>query len=206
MDDLIRELATRPGPGREDVAAVVLAAARAHGDATGDERYALRREVARLERALAAAGRFRLADDAYFARLELLRRDYRARWRDERDIGAWFTAAAYALWRWTSGYGTRPLRLLWVAFNAVFWFGVLYFVVDYLTLRTAGKQAFAAAAVRAPASYLILGFQGLFPGTGATAGNTVAGQLALAAENALGAALLAALIGVMARRLWRGEG
>lgn len=200
------KLAAERTLGRDDLDAFLTAAFEAHEGAPAEERYDLRRGLGELEKLLAAAGHYGRGDEVYRVRTELIRRDYRARWRDYRDAGALVRGWAYALWRYTSLYGTSVVRLFWFGFNLVFWFGLLYFALDLVTLRFQGKRAFAASALVAPASYLVLGFQGLWPGTTALLGNTLGGQLALAAENAVGAVLILATLSIIARRVWRGMG
>jgi len=200
------KLAAERAVSRDDLDDYLTAVFEAHENARAEERYDLRRALGEFEKTLAAGGHFGRADEVYRVRTELIRRDYRARWRDYRDTSSLVRAWAYGVWRYTSLYGTSAVRLFWFGFNLVFWFGLLYFALDLVALRFQGKRAFAAGALVAPASYLVLGFQGLWPGTTALLGNTLAGQVALAAENAVGVVLILATLSVVARRVWRGMG
>ncbi len=197
--------AGRPVAG-EVLSGYLEAAARAHDDLADDERYALRYGLGGVEHLLARGGKFAEADAFYRARLELTRRDYKLRFRDYRDVGALARAWTFGLWRFSSRYGTSPLRLGWVAFNVAFWFAVLYFVLDVLALRFLGQRAFSSYAVVSYLSYFILGFEGLFPGTAVFVANTFWAQLALAVENGIGAVLSLSLLSLVARRVWRGLG
>jgi hypothetical protein len=203
---LAGELAAGRRVGREALAEYLGAAARAHGDLGDDARYELRYGLGHLEHLLARGGRFAEADSFYRARLELTRRDYRLLFGDYRDAGALVRSWAYGLWRFTSRYGTSALRLGWVTFNVGFWFSVLYFVLDVLAVQFLGQRAFLSYALVSYMSYFVIGFEGLFPGTAIFLANNFWAQLALAAENGLGAVLILSLVSLVARRVWRGLG
>lgn len=203
---LAGELVAGRRVAREVLTAFLSGAARAHEEMGDDERYALRYGLGRLEHLLVRGGRFAEADAFYRTRLELTRRDFRLRFRDYRDVGALARSWAFGLWRYSSRYGTSPLRLSWVTFNVAFWFSVLYFVLDVLAVRFLGQRAFASYAVVSYMSYFVIGFEGLFPGTAVFLANTFWAQLALAVENGIGAVLVLSLVSLVARRVWRGLG
>ncbi len=203
---LAGELAAGRRVARETLAAFLSGAARAHDDLGDDERYALRYGLGRLEHLLARGARFAEADTFYRARLELARRDLRLRFRDYRDVGALARSWAFGLWRYSSRYGTSPLRLGWVTFNVAFWFSVLYFILDVFAVRFLGQRAFSSYAVVSYLSYFVIGFEGLFPGTAVFLANNFWAQLALAVENGIGAVLVLSLVSLVARRVWRGLG
>jgi hypothetical protein len=176
---LAGELVAGRRVGREVLTAFLSGAARAHEEMGDDERYALRYGLGR---------------------------DFRLRFRDYRDVGALARSWAFGLWRYSSGYGTSPLRLSWVTFNVAFWFSVLYFVLDVLAVQFLGQRAFSSYAVVSYLSYFVIGFEGLFPGTAVFLANNFWAQLALAVENGIGAVLVLSLVSLVARRVWRGLG
>jgi len=197
-------LAAGEAVGWDDLGETVAAAREAHAAADVEGRVEVRARLGRLERLLGMACRFELADAFYRARMDLARADWRRRWREERDVGAFVQSCVYGLWRFASLYGTSPLRLGWMVFNVGFWFSVVYFVMDILAVRLDGRRAFEAAVNVSYASYFILGFEGLFPGTAAFLPATFYAQVAVALENLLGAILLLSLTTLVARRVWRG--
>jgi hypothetical protein len=180
--------------------------AEAHAEAPVDQRYTLRHYLGRVEHLLARAGAFEAADSFYRAKLELARYDYKFRFREFRDVSALFRAWTYGWWSFSSRFGTSGLRMVWTVFNVGFWFSVLYFILDVLTIQFAGDRAFVSPALASYGSYFIIGFEGLFPGTAAILANTFVAQVALAFENAVGAVLILSLISLVARRVWRGMG
>jgi hypothetical protein len=182
------------------------AAARAHGEMGEDDRYALRYEIGHLEHLLARGGQFGAADAFYRTRLELIRREYKFRFRDYRDVSALFKAWAFRWWGLSSRYGTSALRLAWVTFNVALCFTLLYFVLDALALRYLYQRAFATYAMVSGLSYFVVGFEGLFPGTAVFLANNFLAQLVLALENVIGAILILSLMSLVARRVWRGLG
>jgi hypothetical protein len=182
------------------------AASRLHDELDDEARHAVRYSLGEIERLLARGGEFAAADGAYRTRLDLKRREYKLRFRDYRDPSALVRAWAYRLWRFSSRYGTSALRLGWVTFNVAFWFAVLYFVLDVLAIHLQGQRAFVPAAMVSYASYFVIGWEGLFPGTAAILANTFSAQLALAVENGVGAVLILSLVTLVARRVWRGLG
>ncbi len=192
--------------GVEELRRFLARAEDAYDDGGSDERYAVRAALGRVERALVGACRFAEADAFCRLRLELSRREYRRQFRERRDLSSLVRAWTYGLWRFTSHYGTSPLRLGWTVFNVAFWFSVLYFALDVVALRTEGRHAYAATATISYASYFIIGFEGLFPGTAVILANTYPAQVALALENALGAVLIVSLVTLVGRRIWRGVG
>lgn len=203
---LAGELAGGRRIGREVLAEYLGAAARAHDDLGDDARYELRYGLGSLEHLLARGGRFAEADAFYRARLELTRRDYRLLFGDYRDVGALVRSWAYGVWRFTSSYGTSALRLGCVTFSVGFWFSWLYCFLDFLAIEFLAQRAFLSSALVSPASYFVIGFEGLFPGTAVFLANNFSAQLALAVENALGAVLILSLVSLVARRVWRGLG
>lgn len=188
------------------LAAYLRGALRSYGEAAEAARYELRHRLGRLEHLLSRGGQFEEADAYYRTRLELIRREYRARFRDYRDVTALLRSWFFGLWRFTSRYGTSVLRLAWVTFNVAFWFSVLYFVLDVITIRTLGQRAFGSHALTSYGSYFVIGFEGLFPGTAAFLAGTFTAQLALAVENGIGAVLVLSLVTLAARKVWRGLG
>jgi hypothetical protein len=182
------------------------AAARAHDEMGEDDRYALRYGLGHLEHLLARGGQFGAADAFYRTRLELIRRDYKFRFRDYRDVSALLKGWAFCLWRFSSRYGTSALRLAWVTFNVALGFTLLYFVLDALALRYLCQRAFATYAMVSRLSYFVVGFEGLFPGTAVFLANNFWAQLVLALENGIGAILILSLMSLVARRVWRGLG
>ncbi len=181
-------------------------AARAHDEMGEDDRYALRYGLGRLEHLLARGGQFGAADAFYRTRLELIRREYKFRFRDYRDVPALFKAWAFRWWGLSSRYGTSALRLAWVTFNVALCFTFLYFVLDALALRYVYQRAFATYAMVSGLSYFVVGFEGLFPGTAVFLANNFLAQLVLALENVIGAILILSLMSLVARRVWRGLG
>jgi len=198
------EAGRRVGP--EVLGAYLKGAVRSYDEAAEAARYELRHRLGRLEHLLSRGGQFEEADAFYRARLELVRLEYRARFRDYRDVTALVRSWLFRLWRFTSRYGTSSLRLAWVTFNVAFWFSVFYFVLDVFTIRLLGQRAFGSYATVSYGSYFVIGFEGLFPGTAAFLSNTFAAQLALAVENGIGTVLLISLVTLAARRVWRGLG
>jgi hypothetical protein len=198
------EAGRRVGP--EVLAAYLKGTVRSYDDASEAARYELRHRLGRLEHLLSRGGQFEEADGFYRARLELVRLEYRARFRDYRDVTALVRSWFFRLWRYTSRYGTSVLRLAWVTFNVAFWFSVLYFVLDVLTIKLLGQRAFGSYALVSYGSYFVIGFEGLFPGTAAFLSKTFAAQLAMAVENGLGTILIISLVTLAARRVWRGLG
>jgi hypothetical protein len=198
------EVGRRVGP--EVLAAYLQGAVRSYDEADEAARYELRHRLGRLEHLLSRGGQFEEADAFYRARLELVRLEYRARFRDYRDVTALVRSCFFRLWRFTSRYGTSSLRLAWITFNVAFWFSVLYFVLDVLTIKFLGQRAFGSYALVSYGSYFVIGFEGLFPGTAAFLANTFGAQLALAVENGIGTVLLLSLVTLAARRVWRGLG
>jgi hypothetical protein len=190
----------------EVLGAYLKGAIRSYDEADEAARYGMRHRLGRLEHLLSRGGQFEEADAFYRARLEFVRLEYRARFRDYRDVTALVRSWLFRLWRFTSRYGTSSLRLAWVTFNVAFWFSVLYFLLDVLTIRILGQHAFGPHALVSYGSYFVIGFEGLFPGTAAFLSNTFAAQLALAVENGIGTVLLISLVTLAARRVWRGLG
>jgi hypothetical protein len=164
----------------------------------------LRRECERLAGEL-AAGR-RVGREALAEYLGAAARAHGDLGDDARYEGALVRSWAYGLWRFTSRYGTSALRLGWVTFNVGFWFSVLYFVLDVVAVQFLGQRAFLSYALVSYMSYFVIGFEGLFPGTAIFLANNFWAQLALAAENGLGAVLILSLVSLVARRVWRGLG
>ena len=198
------EAGRRVGP--EVLGAYLKSVVLSYDEAGEAERYEFRHRLGRLEHLLSRGGQFEEADRFYRARLDLVRSEYRARFRDYRDVTALVRSWLFRLWRFTSRYGTSSLRLAWMTFNVAFWFSVLYFVLDVLTMKLLGQRAFGSYALVSYGSYFVIGFEGLFPGTAAFLANTFAAQVALAVENAIGAVLLLSLVTLAARRVWRGLG
>jgi hypothetical protein len=192
--------------GLEVLAAYLRGVVGSYDEASEEARYEVRHRLGRLEHLLSRGGQFEEADGFYRARLDLVRLEYRARFRDYRDVTALVRSWFFRLWRYTSRYGTSVLRLAWVTFNVAFWFSVLYFVLDVVTIKFLGQRAFGSYALISYGSYFVIGFEGLFPGTAAFLSNTFAAQLAMAVENALGAILIISLVTLAARRVWRGLG
>jgi hypothetical protein len=192
--------------GLEVLAAYLRGVVGSYDEASEEARYEVRHRLGRLEHLLSRGGQFEEADGFYRARLDLVRLEYRARFRDYRDVTALVRSWFFRLWRYTSRYGTSVLRLVWVTFNVAFWFSVLYFVLDVVTIKFLGQRAFGSYALISYGSYFVIGFEGLFPGTAAFLSNTFAAQLAMAVENALGAILIISLVTLAARRVWRGLG
>jgi hypothetical protein len=190
----------------EVLAAYVRAVRRGYEEGAEVARYESRHCLGRLEQLLSRGGQFEEADVFYRTRLELVRLEYRARFRDYRDVTALIRSWVFRFWRFTCRYGTSALRLAWVTFNVGFWFSVLYFVLDVWTIRFLGQHAFGPHALVSYGSYFVIGFEGLFPGTAAFLSNTFAAQLALAVENGIGAVLILSLVTLAARRVWRGLG
>lgn len=203
---LVAELVSGRRASADRLYEYLAAASRLH-DALDDEaRYAVRYGLGEIERLLVRGSEFGAADAAYRTRLELTRREYKLRFRYYRDPSALVRAWVYRWWRFSSRYGTSPLRLGWVTVNVAFWFAVLYFLLDVLAIQLQGQRAFVPAAMVSYASYFVIGWEGLFPGTAAILANTFSAQLALAIENGLGAVLILSLVTLVARRVWRGLG
>lgn len=198
------EAGRRVGP--EVLDAYLKGVVRSYDEAGEADRYEFVHRLGRLEHLLSRGGQFEEADDFYRARLDLVRLEYRARFRYYRDVTALVRSWFFRLWRYTSRYGTSVLRLAWVTFNVAFWFSVLYFVLDVLTIKFLGQRAFGSYAMVSYGSYFVIGFEGLFPGTAAFLSNTFAAQLAMAVENGIGTVLIISLVTLAARRVWRGFG
>lgn len=205
-DRIAAELAAGRRTEPAVLSAYLEAAARAHDEMGDENRYALRYDLGHLEHLLTRGGQFGAADAFYRTRLELIRRDYKFRFRDYRDVSALLKAWAFRLWRFSSRYGTSALRLAWVTFNVALWFTLFYFVLDVLAVRYLGQRAFATYAMVSYLSYFVVGFEGLFPGTAVFLANNSWAQLALALENGIGAVLILSLVSLVARRVWRGLG
>jgi len=205
------EAGRRVGP--EVLGAYLEGVVRAYDEAAEVTRFELRHRLGRVEFLLSRGGQFEEADAFYRARLDLVRAEYRARFRDYRDVTALVRSWFFRLWRFTSRYGTSALRLSWVTLNVAFWFTALYFVIDFLTLQILGQRAFGTCASVSYGNYFaigleyfVIGFEGLFPGTAAFLAKTFLAQLVLAVENGIGTVLILSLVTLAARRVWRGLG
>lgn len=192
--------------GTEVLDAYLKGVLRSYDEAAEADRYEFVHRLGRLEHLLSRGGQFEEADVFYRARLDLVRLEYRARFRYYREVSALVRSWLFRLWRFTSRYGTSSLRLAWVTFNVAFWFSVLYFVLDVFTIKVLGQRAFGSYAMVSYGSYFVIGFEGLFPGTAAFLSNTFAAQLAMAVENGIGTVLIISLVTLAARRVWRGFG
>lgn len=205
------ELAARVAAGDRVTAAEFAALAarvREADEEAGDEREraALVRELRALESAFATAGRFEGADAVYRLRMDLHAAAAARRFRATGEVGALARRVTFALWRFTSAYGTSASRLIWSAFNVAFWFAVLYFVIDLLVVRAAGRHAFADTALFSYGSYFIIGIVGLLPGTAAALPASYAAQVAVTVENIFGCFFIISILTLTARQLWRGAG
>jgi hypothetical protein len=205
-ESLAADLAAGRRVGREALAEFLDAADYAHDRLGDDPRYELRYALGRLEHLLVRGGRFDEADVFYRVRMGLTRRNYRLLFRDYRDVGALLRSWTYGVWGMASGYGTSALRLGWITFNVAFWFSWIYLALDALAVQFLGERAFLSDAVVFPASYFLIGFEGLFPGTAVFLANNFSAQLALVVENGLGAVLILSWVSLVARRVWRGSG